>query len=240
MSDVLTTDRIRKIRESLNEALRSVSVAHGVKLDVGTIRFTGTTFSARVEGHLATAESPEAAAFKRNATLLGIDPNALGQSYEDRGRTYRITGMAPRGNRVHLERDDGKAFVSPYAPIALRFPAGETPADAKPIAFQPAGSTDALGRVLSDMNSRNALFNRAQVERPTTPEGCWPIFDALCGLLSPENLAADGERPRREVQRLRSLYLRAWADLEKIAGRPVTEEEVWNRVSACGSNSGAA
>jgi hypothetical protein len=52
-------------------------------------------------------------------------------------------------------------------------------------------------------------------------------FDDLSGQLSPENLCCDGEAPMSYVRkRARELH-KQWAELEKLAGRKVSEEEVY-------------
>ncbi len=45
--------------------------------------------------------------------------------------------------------------------------------------------------------------------------------------LSPENLTADGERGRSEVNRLHAHYTAAVRHLEKSLGRPATNAELW-------------
>jgi hypothetical protein len=196
------------------------------------MRFSGATFSVKLEGRLSTAESPEVASFKAKAASLGIDPSALGQTFSDGATTYRVAGIPPRGRRVLVQRvSDGKEFLAPSATVALRFPlrGPSSPMGLRGAAGPARQGGTELDRVLEQLNAHRRLFNDAPIQRPTCLEECWPIFDDLTGLLSPENLTADGERPRREVERLRSLYTRAWVQLEAIAGRRVSESEVYAR-----------
>lgn len=57
-------------------------------------------------------------------------------------------------------------------------------------------------------------------------EDLFKQFDALCGRLSPENLSCDGECSNAEVNRRHAAIVNAWKELEKQAGRRVTQEEV--------------
>lgn len=52
-------------------------------------------------------------------------------------------------------------------------------------------------------------------------------FQSLANQLSPENLAADGERPMSEVRKLHSRLMKEWKVLEKQVGRKVSESEVY-------------
>lgn len=232
MTAILSRSDIRNVRASLDTALEAVAKQHGLVLQLGTIRFSPDSFSVKLDGRLATAESAEVASFKAKAASLGIDQSALGQTYADGSMTYRVVGMPPRGRRVLVERiPDGKQFIAPSATVALRFPFGAPATSSPPSSLQAGVSTagTALDRVLHQLNGRARLFDRPPVQRPRSLEECWPIFAELTAMLSPENLTADGERPRREVERLRSLYTRAWGELEAIAGVRVSETDVYAR-----------
>lgn len=61
-------------------------------------------------------------------------------------------------------------------------------------------------------------------------------FLQLSSALSPENLAADGERSPAEVCDRRQRLEREWRNLEREAGRSVTEEEVWRAADLQGSH----
>ena len=52
------------------------------------------------------------------------------------------------------------------------------------------------------------------------------FLDLACAL-SPENLTCDGELPRYAVRAKLARLNAEWAALEKLAGRKVTESEVW-------------
>lgn len=50
-------------------------------------------------------------------------------------------------------------------------------------------------------------------------------FIRLCGELSPENLACDGECSKAEVKRRYNDIMRRWKQLESKAGRIVSQDE---------------
>ena len=58
------------------------------------------------------------------------------------------------------------------------------------------------------------------------PEDLFKKFDALTCRLSPENLTGDGEYSRTDVARRLAQINREWRELEKQAGRKVTQEEI--------------
>lgn len=58
------------------------------------------------------------------------------------------------------------------------------------------------------------------------PENLFNKFDALTCRLSPENLTCDGECSRTEVKRRHAQIMREWRELERQAGRTVTQEEI--------------
>lgn len=53
-------------------------------------------------------------------------------------------------------------------------------------------------------------------------------FVGLAARLSPENLTCDGELSRSQAKARLSVIRREWAELEKQAGRKVTEDEPWD------------
>jgi len=55
-------------------------------------------------------------------------------------------------------------------------------------------------------------------------------FDELLNQLSPENLHCDGEISNAEADRKYTRLIKKWRALEKIVGRKVSEDEIWNAV----------
>jgi hypothetical protein len=53
-------------------------------------------------------------------------------------------------------------------------------------------------------------------------------FLTLACQLSPENLSCDGEAPMSYVRKRAKQLNAQWAELEKQAGRKITEDEIYN------------
>lgn len=68
--------------------------------------------------------------------------------------------------------------------------------------------------------------HRPVTKSPLSPQ-LLKRFLQLSAALSPENLTADGERSPREVRARHRQLQSAWKNLEREAGRPVSEDEVW-------------
>ena len=54
------------------------------------------------------------------------------------------------------------------------------------------------------------------------------FLDLACRL-EPENLYMDGEASPSEAKRREQTIRREWRNLESLVGRPVSEDEVWER-----------
>ena len=54
-------------------------------------------------------------------------------------------------------------------------------------------------------------------------------FIQVAGDLSPENLTCDGELSPAQVSRKHKELMSEWRELEREAGRKVTEDEVWRQ-----------
>lgn len=84
-----------------------------------------------------------------------------------------------------------------------------------------------LKTYIKNENGIRKIFNMPLLTVPTTEEECKKLFQRLASALSPENLCCDGELPRSEVAKKARILNKAWADLEKIMGRKVSESETW-------------
>ena len=76
------------------------------------------------------------------------------------------------------------------------------------------------------------LTTRLQVRFGTDVKTAWSILERLTGELSPENLTCDGELRGRGLQRKKARIDAEWRECEKVLGRKVTENEVWQRITS--------
>jgi hypothetical protein len=84
-----------------------------------------------------------------------------------------------------------------------------------------------LQEVIDRENWLNELFKRPLIAVPTNMREALPVFESIAGQLSPENLHCDGEISNEEARAKEIKLNAAWAALETIVGRKVSEREVW-------------
>lgn len=84
-----------------------------------------------------------------------------------------------------------------------------------------------LENYIKNYNTLQEIFGFPRLETPSNFEEAKPLFRKLATDLSPENLHRDGEASRAEVDARRALIKGAWADLEAICERTVSESDVY-------------
>jgi hypothetical protein len=111
--------RIKAIRVSLNEAFESVEDAYGIKLNIGNISFTATTFTTKLEasivGEDGIVEDKQRSDFKTYATLHRLDPDWLDKEITLKGRVFRVTGLNTKAskNTIRIEDTEGRSYGCP-------------------------------------------------------------------------------------------------------------------------------
>lgn len=63
-------------------------------------------------------------------------------------------------------------------------------------------------------------------KQTSLPQSLQDAFSRLLNQMSPENLSNDGELNRSQMATVLTRIHREWAELERVAGRRVTQEEV--------------
>lgn len=71
------------------------------------------------------------------------------------------------------------------------------------------------------------IFDKS-AKMPETEDECMSWLSRIACDLSPENLTCDGELSRSAVRAKASALRAEWKEVEKILGRKVTEDEVWD------------
>ena len=115
------------IRMDINAAIQAVGQKYGITLRAGGASYDAVSLTVKVTGVVAATTSgqrPEAAEFLKNCnSWTGLKAEWLGQTFDQRGRTYTITGMKLRSrakNCIIAMRDDGKEFgVSPLTIVSF-------------------------------------------------------------------------------------------------------------------------
>jgi len=85
-----------------------------------------------------------------------------------------------------------------------------------------------LQAVIDRENWLNEMFKRPLIAVPSNMAEAKPVFASLMGQLSPENLHCDGEISNEEAHAKYVKLKAAWAALETIIGRKVSDREAWN------------
>lgn len=113
-------NKAKVLRDSMQEALESVSKEHGVSINIGRCTFSSDNASFKVEvsdvsgdGMVLTREAND---FQVLARAYGLKPSDLGRKFlGPAGKTYRICGANPkaRGFPIIAEDEKGKPYKFP-------------------------------------------------------------------------------------------------------------------------------
>lgn len=112
--------KVRDIRDQLNELLESYSKKWGVAMSVGRCTFTpdNITFKLQIAaiGEHGEVKTQEAEDFKFCAFKYGLKPEDLGKKFQYAREEYTIIGCKPRSYRFPIlaKRQDG---------VTIKFPA---------------------------------------------------------------------------------------------------------------------
>lgn len=100
----MTKGQIKQMRAEMNQALSKISERYDVAIEIGTIRYSDTGFTAKVEG-VVTADPEDLekvakAKFLREiAGDYRIREEDFGKKFTENGRQYRIVGFNSRAHR---------------------------------------------------------------------------------------------------------------------------------------------
>jgi hypothetical protein len=126
-------DTVRAIRQQINDALAPIGKSLGVTVEVeGSATFTASNINFKVVVAKTTKDgvvlTKEAEAWKRLASMYGLDPEALGKTFTYGGKEYKITGLATRRGRFPVQADrvsDGRGFKFPVEAVKPTYPANQ-------------------------------------------------------------------------------------------------------------------
>jgi hypothetical protein len=106
-----------KIGKEVEQALQEVAARHGLTVEIRGGSFDSGSFRPKVEFKTSDADANE---FRRYAALFDLDPDDFGAEFSHKGKTYRISGIAPRSSvRPILVTEVGtdKVFAFPEASV---------------------------------------------------------------------------------------------------------------------------
>ena len=109
----LTRAYLKGFRDRLNGCLAELGESEGLTLETSNIRYTGTTFTIKVEGTVA-GNADEAARIQFKAALdkkpfmfAGLTADDYGKEFSAYGETYRLVGLKPRSPKYPLVVETG-------------------------------------------------------------------------------------------------------------------------------------
>jgi hypothetical protein len=106
----------KAMRDPLTLALRTFAAEHGLDVQVGTMKYSGTEIRMQVTLTTRAADGTpidlDREYLRVHGQVLGLPANAFGVEFSDGvGQTYRIVGLAPRSRKypvVCQRLSDGK------------------------------------------------------------------------------------------------------------------------------------
>ena len=120
MTDLSNKATLRKMRQAMLDALAAVEAEHGVKFEIGSIRYEadGSNFRTRVtcsrKGENGDAETPMARAYRKHAASFDLDPEWLGVDLiNDAGDLVQIVGLKPRSKKyplIYVNKRNGRRY----------------------------------------------------------------------------------------------------------------------------------
>lgn len=127
----MTFDRsnLKTIRNDIDAALAAVEKKHGIKFNLGNIRYSANDFRTKLECVSVTSANgapvdADKVKFEQNAFLFGVKKDAFGKSFTSHGRRFTITGINPRAKRYPVTavgpQGGGYKFPVDSLPAKLR------------------------------------------------------------------------------------------------------------------------
>jgi len=115
MSKINQFDRqtLRSLRVDLDAARATIASKYGIQLSAGNISFTSETATIKVAAGIiknGTVVTPEAKAFDRYKSLVGLGNLNVGDTINIQGKEYTISGYKPRSKNAVTVHRDGRGY----------------------------------------------------------------------------------------------------------------------------------
>lgn len=102
---------LQTIRADLNKALAEIEAKHGIKISVGNISYTPTTFTTKLSAIVVGDEEGEtvvnakwAVDFNRQAAKFGMKASDLGRTVRTSSGIAKLVGATQKSGHVIVER----------------------------------------------------------------------------------------------------------------------------------------
>lgn len=110
---------LQALRKDITEAMAAVEKLHGIKLQLGNISYSDSTFTAKITSAIANGDSGPVvnpkwkSDFDRNAMALGFKREDFGKNVRIGRETFVIVGAQPRKPTLILQRPNGSFVAYP-------------------------------------------------------------------------------------------------------------------------------
>lgn len=120
---------LKIIRADIDAALASVEAKHGIKFNLGNIRFSDNDFRGKLECNSVAdasgnAINPAEVHFNDNRWRVGLARDAFGKTFRSNGRTFTIVGVNTRAKKYPVKATDPNGGM-------YKFPMSSLPANLK-------------------------------------------------------------------------------------------------------------
>lgn len=108
MTNEFNRDNLKSLRKDVQAALDEVAKKHGIKLDLGNIRFTDSQFTSKVIGTVINQKAVEKATgpIKMGTEFISQGRKFTVCDYKPSRWKYPFTGMSVRGARYKFTEED--------------------------------------------------------------------------------------------------------------------------------------
>ena len=98
---------LNSVRADINAALNSVGEKHGLALSIQSIRYSDTGFNTTLkatvnEDSQGNSIDPDKIEFEKYAAHMGFDSSAFGKTFEQDGKAFIVSGIAPRARKFPI------------------------------------------------------------------------------------------------------------------------------------------
>lgn len=81
-------------RKELKESVKELEEKYGLDINVGSIKYSSSGFTANLEVAYGSVEDKEEADFKAYCSMYGLEPSDFGRNFTAaNGKTYTISGI---------------------------------------------------------------------------------------------------------------------------------------------------
>ena len=116
-----TKSNLGAVRTDINSALADVEAKYGIKLDIGSINYDGSTFTTKLKAYATGGDNSNAGKidWDKNCFRFGLKKEDFGKTIKVNGETFTVSGIKPRSSKYPIlaTNSDGKIYKFHYSVI---------------------------------------------------------------------------------------------------------------------------